>query len=480
MPTFEFATAGRILFGEGTLRQVPAAAASMGRRALLVTGASPDRASALRTALEAAGVSPVPFSVPAEPTLDLIRSSPRDCDLVIAFGGGSALDAGKAIAALLTNPGDPLDYLEVIGLGRPLANPAAPCIAIPTTAGTGSEVTRNAVLASPEHRVKASLRSPSMLPRLAVVDPELTYELPRAITASTGLDALTQLIEPYVSLRANQITDQFCVEGIRRAAAALPRVWENGGDRQARAHMAWASLLGGMALANAALGAVHGFAAPIGGMWTAPHGAVCAALLPYAMEVNIRALRSRAPEKLARYDEVARLLTGSPHSSAGDGVAWIAALCQKLEAGYPLDSCSPNLLWFARGCLINHRPVRGRSSGDGLLNKSVEELAPASRSTPVEAERKFVQVVGQMLRAHCTLVRTHQPPIQQRDHQMNARQQFMGILSPTAQEADLAGVAFLVEPLVALPAIGMHRAARLNGVHHETMQAGRGGVRNVP
>ncbi len=331
MPTFEFATAARILFGEGTLQHVPAAAAAMGRRALLVTGAAADRAAPLEKALAAAQVSTVRFAVAGEPTLDLIRSAPRDCDLVIAFGGGSALDTGKALAALLTNPGDPLDYLEVIGLGRPLAVPAAPCIAIPTTAGTGSEVTRNAVLASPEQRVKASLRSPSMLPRLAVVDPELTYELPRAITASTGLDALTQLIEPYVSLRANPMTDQFSVEGMRRAAGALRRVWQDGGDREARRDMAWASLLGGMALANAGLGAVHGFAAPIGGMFPAPHGAVCAALLPYAMEVNIRALRARAPEKLTRYDEVARLLSGRPHATATDGVAWIAALCQELE-----------------------------------------------------------------------------------------------------------------------------------------------------
>ena len=331
MPPFEFATAARILFGEGTLRQVPAAAASMGRRALLVTGASPLRAAPLRKALQGAGVSTVPFSVPGEPTLDLVRSAPRDCDLVIAFGGGSALDAAKAIAALLTNPGDPLDYLEVIGLGHPLAAPAAPCIAIPTTAGTGSEVTRNAVLASPEHRVKASLRHPSMLPRLAVVDPELTWDLPPAITASTGLDALTQLIEPYVSLRANPLTDQFCVEGIRRAASALPRVCANGGDLAARCDMAWASLLGGMALANAGLGAVHGFAAPIGGMFPAPHGAVCAALLPHAMDVNIRALRARAPEKLTRYAEVARLIGGRPHATAPDGVACVAALCQKLE-----------------------------------------------------------------------------------------------------------------------------------------------------
>jgi alcohol dehydrogenase class IV len=331
MQSFEFATAARILFGEGTLRQVPAAAAAFGRRALLVTGASPDRAAPLQKALEAAHVTAVLFPVPGEPTLDLIRSAPRDCDFVIALGGGSALDAAKALAALLTNPGDPLDYLEVIGLGRPLAIPAAPCIAIPTTAGTGSEVTRNAVLGSPQHRVKASLRSASMLPRMAVVDPELTYELPRAITASTGLDALTQLIEPYVSVRANPMTDQFCVEGMRRASGALPRVWENGGDRQARGDMAWASLLGGMALANAALGAVHGFAAPVGGMFPAPHGAVCAALLPHAMEVNVGALRARSPEKLERYDEVARLLTGKPHATAPDGVAWVAALCRKLE-----------------------------------------------------------------------------------------------------------------------------------------------------
>jgi alcohol dehydrogenase class IV len=331
MPSFEFATAARILFGEGTLRQVPAAAASLGRRALLVTGASPDRAQPLRQALEAANVSSVPFSVPGEPTLDLVRSAPRDCDFVIAFGGGSALDAGKALAALLTNPGDPMDYLEVIGLGRPLAFPAAPCIAIPTTAGTGSEVTRNAVLASPAHRVKASLRHASMLPRLAVVDPELTYGLPPAVTASTGLDALTQLIEPYVSLRANPMTDQFCVEGMRRAAVALPRVWKNGGDRAARSDMAWSSLLGGMALANAALGAVHGFAAPLGGMFPIPHGAACAAVLPHAMEVNVRALRARAPEKLIRYDDVARLITGMPRASAADGVAWIAELCRKLE-----------------------------------------------------------------------------------------------------------------------------------------------------
>ena len=336
----EFATAGRIVFGEGAVREVAAAAAAMGTRALLVTGASRGRAAtlALQAGLERAGVACVPFAVAGEPAIETIRIGTNHafdggCDMVIAMGGGSAIDAGKAVAAMMANAGDPLDYLETIGRAQPLAHPAEPFIAIPTTAGTGSEVTRNAVLASPEHAVKASLRSAGMLPRLAVVDPELTLNLPRAITASTGLDALTQLIEPYVSVRANPLTDQFCVEGMRRAAAALPRVWADGSDREARCDMAWASLLGGLALANAGLGAVHGFAAPVGGRWAAPHGAVCAAVLPYAMEVNVRALHARAPagEALRRYDEVARLLTGRPHAGAEDGVQWIGHLCRRLE-----------------------------------------------------------------------------------------------------------------------------------------------------
>jgi alcohol dehydrogenase class IV len=328
---FEFATAHRVVFGEGAVRDVPAAAAAFGKRALLVTGATGERAEPLRRSLENTGVACVTLRVAGEPTIELIRSAPRDCEMVIAFGGGSVLDAGKAMAAMIANPGDPLDYLEVVGRGLALPAEAAPCIAIPTTAGTGSEVTRNAVLACPEHRVKASMRSASMLPRLAVIDPELTYGLPRAITASTGLDALTQLIEPYVSVRANPMTDALCVEGIRSAARALPRVWDDGSDRSARAEMSWASVLGGMALANAGLGAVHGFAAPVGGMFPAPHGAICAAVLPHALDVNIRAIRSRAPEKLARFDEVARLLTGKPYASASDAASWIGDLVRKLE-----------------------------------------------------------------------------------------------------------------------------------------------------
>jgi alcohol dehydrogenase class IV len=335
---FEFATATRIIFGTGTLREVGPIAAEMGSRALVVTGRRPARAKPLLDLLAAQGIESVTFSVAGEPTTEVARLGTQrardtDCDLVIGFGGGSALDTGKAVAALLTNGGDPGDYLEVIGRGQPLTQPSAPYIAIPTTAGTGAEVTRNAVLFSPEHRVKVSLRSPLMLPRLALVDPDLTHSMPPEVTASTGLDALTQVMEPYVSNRANPLTDALCPEGMRRAARSLRRAYERGDDAAARQDMALASLCGGLALANAGLGAAHGFAGPIGGMFPAPHGAACASLLPHVMAVNVRALQERSPESqaLRRYDEIARILTRNERATADDGVAWVGELCQALR-----------------------------------------------------------------------------------------------------------------------------------------------------
>jgi alcohol dehydrogenase class IV len=335
---FEFATATRIIFGDGALAEIGALARIMGRRALVTTGISAAQAQPLLDLLSAGGVSATTLVVAAEPDLPLIRrgvqqAQAEGCDLLIGFGGGSALDAGKAIAALLTNGGDPLDYLEVIGKGQPLTNAPAPYIAIPTTAGTGAEVTRNAVLASPEHRVKASLRSPLMLPRLALVDPVLTYTMPPAVTASTGLDALTQVIEPFVSARANPMTDAFCREGMVRGARSLRRAWQRGDDAAAREDMALTSLLGGLALANAGLGAVHGIASVVGGMFAAPHGAVCARLLPAVMAMNVRALRRRQTtgDAVRRFDEVARLLTGRADANAGDGVVWVQRLCSDLH-----------------------------------------------------------------------------------------------------------------------------------------------------
>jgi alcohol dehydrogenase class IV len=335
---FEFTTATKIIFGAGTLREAGAAAREFGQRALVVTGRDAKRAGPLLKILHEAGVGAATFSVAGEPELSTIEQGAalakrETCKLVIGFGGGSALDAAKAIAAMMTNNGALLDYVEIIGRGNALTKPSAPFIAIPTTAGTGSEVTRNAVLASPEHKLKVSLRSPLMLAKVAIVDPELTCDLPPALTASTGLDALTQLIEPFVCSRANPLTDGLCLEGIRRAGRSLRVAFADGKNKSAREDMAMASLFGGLALANAGLGAVHGFAGPIGGSFPAPHGAICAALLPHVMGANIRALRERAGggDALRRYDEVARLLTGDPGATADDGVKWVRKLVGDLQ-----------------------------------------------------------------------------------------------------------------------------------------------------
>jgi alcohol dehydrogenase class IV len=234
---------------------------------------------------------------------------------------------------MLTNTGELCKYLEVVGDAKPVTIPAAPCIAIPTTAGTGAEVTRNAVLGVPEHKVKVSIRSPLMIPRLAVVDPVLTHSLPPALTASTGLDALTQLIEAFVCTRANPLTDGFCREGFSRIARSLRRAYANGEDAAAREDMTLASLLSGLALANAGLGAVHGLAAALGAMIPASHGAICGRLLPYVIEANIQALQGRQTDSpaLLRYGEAARLLTGVPTVRATNLIRWTYELCAELK-----------------------------------------------------------------------------------------------------------------------------------------------------
>jgi len=349
---FDFATATRIVFGPGRVREATSTAISLGRRALIVGGSTPARLSAFVANLQANKLECTLFSIREEPTIREVLNGVHlakeaGCEIVIGYGGGSALDGAKAIAALLSNPGDPLDYLEVVGKGNPLTQPCAPCICIPTTAGTGSEVTRNAVLVSPEHGVKVSLRSPKMLPLLAVVDPELTHSVPPPITASTGIDALTQLIEPFVCIAANPVTDSICREGIRRAALWLRPAYTDGSNAQARENMALASLFGGLALANAGLGAVHGIAAPLGGAIRIPHGIVCARLLPIVMEVNLSALRSRAKGSpaLARYDETARLLTGNSSARAEEGVEWVNSICSDLSVpGLSSLGLAPNEL----------------------------------------------------------------------------------------------------------------------------------------
>lgn len=337
---FEFATAAHIVFGPGRLAEAGDLARGLGRRALIVTGGSRRHAERLTGLLSAAGLSSEVFAFAGEPAVDTVlggldQAKAMGADCIVGLGGGSAIDAAKAMAGLLGNPGDPFDFLEIVGKGRPLPGRAIPWMAIPTTAGTGAEVTRNAVLSVPQRGLKVSLRSPQLFARVALVDPELTLDLPPDLTAATGMDALTQLIEPYVCNRSNPATDALCAAGVPKAARALRRLLVAPRDLEARTDMALASLWSGQTLTNAGLGAVHGLAAPIGGMFAAPHGAICAALLAPVMSANLAALRQRAPGHpvLARYVEIACWLTGTPTASADDGVLWVRDLVA--DAGIP-------------------------------------------------------------------------------------------------------------------------------------------------
>lgn len=334
---FEFASAGRIAFGCGVRKAVAPAVAALGRRALLICGHDASRADWLVTELRGLGVEVRHLTVAGEPLVSAVEEGVTlarevSADVVVALGGGSVLDAGKAVAGLVGNPGALNDYLEVIGRGLPLEEPGLPFIAVPTTSGTGSEVTRNAVLSVSGAGVKVSLRSPHLLPRAAFVDPELTLSVPPAVTAATGMDAACQVLEPFVSVGANVLTDGFCREGLRRVGRSLRRAWADGQDLAARTDMALASLLGGLALANARLGAVHGFAAPLGGRYGAPHGALCARLMAPVWRANLRALRQRLPGSpaLGRYADAARILTGDPEATADDGAVFTEALARDL------------------------------------------------------------------------------------------------------------------------------------------------------
>ena len=337
MVQFEFATATRIIFGLGELGRIGALASEFGGKALLIAGKNLGRATRLIAYLKDHSVQVVIYQIEGEPTVQDVKEGAdfarqNQAELVIGMGGGSVLDAGKAISALATNPGDIYEYLEVIGKGSSLKLSPLPYIAIPTTAGTGSEVTRNAVLGSPEQGLKVSMRSAMMIPRVALVDPELTFSVPSMITANTGLDALTQLIEPFVSAHANPLTDAICHQGIGFVARSLWIAVQDGGNAVARQEMALASLFGGLALANAKLGAVHGFAGVLGGKYSAPHGAICARLLPEVMRVNARGLTERDPGNVAivKYRELAQIVTSDPGASIMDGIDWVENLCTDL------------------------------------------------------------------------------------------------------------------------------------------------------
>jgi alcohol dehydrogenase class IV len=336
---FEFATATRIVFGSGCSKSGVKSLLNEGyKKALILTGKDRGRAENLIGLLSAGGVEYIPFQIPSEPTIEIVEAAAQIArenrvDLVIGIGGGSVIDCGKAIAAMATNPGRLIEYLEVIGLAKPLIFQPLPYVAIPTTSGTGAEATKNAVITCRKEGVKASLRHRFLFPRLALVDPELSLTVPPRLTAETGLDALTQLIEPFISTRSNPLTDAICVEGIKRVARSLRRACEDGTDISARADMALASLFSGMALANAGLGAVHGFAAPIGGMFNAPHGAVCAALIAPTLTINLSALRKREPASpvIEKIKIIGQILTSNPDSEPEDTAEWINQTCARFK-----------------------------------------------------------------------------------------------------------------------------------------------------
>jgi alcohol dehydrogenase class IV len=340
---FEFTCPQKIVFGWGKIAQLGDLAKPLGSRPLVIwNGKQPDQATDI---LKTAGIDSILHRQRGEPTISDIEAALKvarenKCDMVIAIGGGSAIDCGKAVAGLLTNDGAVLDYLEVIGKGRKITKLAAPWIAIPTTAGTGSEATRNAVIGSPEHKYKASLRSELLLAKIALIDPQIGVDVPANVTAASGMDALVQCIESWTSTGANAMTSSFSSRGLGFARGGLLRAFKNGADQQAREQMAMGALLGGITLSNAGLGAVHGLAAPLGANTTAPHGVICGILLPLVLAANIRALRAASAQNLKRYVEIGRSLSVNSFLETNDAIDACSTVAADLVETLALPSLS--------------------------------------------------------------------------------------------------------------------------------------------
>lgn len=377
--SFDVGRLPRIAFGAGRLGEVPSLAAGFGRSVLLVTGAHSFTDSphwtALRHGFEHEHIRWEHLRVDGEPSPALVDAAVRrwrgsGITAVVGVGGGSVLDAAKAIAGLLPG-GDPvMDFLEGVGPQRAYRGPALPFLAVPTTAGTGSEATRNAVLsvAGPDG-FKKSFRDERLVAQWAIVDPDLLADCPPRLIAANGMDALTQLIESYVSLRANPFTDALVLGALERVRDALPQWYENAGSAEpARTELAYAALVSGIALAQTGLGSVHGLAAPLGAFFPIPHGAACGTMLAAATALNVRTLRQREPQHpaLAKYARIAEALTARPYATAAaahDALVhrleeWTAKLeLPRLRAYGVGDADLPRVVAHCRGSSMRTNPI---------------------------------------------------------------------------------------------------------------------------
>ncbi|MFX0091113.1 MAG: iron-containing alcohol dehydrogenase [Candidatus Hodarchaeota archaeon] len=326
---FELLSTPQIMFGSGQFQKLGQLVRDFGSRLLVVASESAlkdkNNEKTLVEALVEHNITDTRFIVKGEPTIEIIDQGVAvgmdfKTEAVIGFGGGSVLDAGKAIAGLITNGESAREYMEGVGRGLKITQSSLPYIAVPTTAGTGSEVTKNAVILAKDVGVKASIRSPLLVPKIALIDPSLMLSVPPEVTASCGLDAFTQLLEPYTSNKAQPITDALALLGIQRARNSLVRAYKQGNDLSARENMAMAALLSGICLANVGLGAVHGFASPLGGMFPIPHGVVCAALLAPTIQKNIEELKAKAPKNpnLLKYAKLAEITCNQTFSSINE------------------------------------------------------------------------------------------------------------------------------------------------------------------
>jgi len=337
---FTFFCPTKIIFGSGSLKNVGNSAAALGDKALIVCGRKEQEKlrnlNLLQEKLHENSVQTFLFKRRGkEPIIEDVDEGVEyaikvNASIVISLGGGSSIDLGKAISGIVTNGGTAMDYIEGIGYGKMMDKPSLPFIAIPTTAGTGSEVTKNAVITSERHKVKKSIRSECLYPDYALIDPELTITLPPEVTAFSGMDALTQLIEAYVSKKSQPVTSALALYGIKLAGRSLEKVFKNGSDLSHRENMSLAGMLSGIALANAGLGAVHGLSASMGALYNVPHGLICGILLPGIMALNKK-------YALKDYSEIGEALSGERFQSMEEGAEAGIQFIRRLKKELKID-----------------------------------------------------------------------------------------------------------------------------------------------